>query len=373
VTDVAGRLARLGGALREHGVGTSLREELDGADALRAVDPADREEVRTALRIALRIPRSAWDVYERLFEAVWSDAAVAPPMPNERRADAASPRPGRALHWNPDARRMGDVGTGSVGGDQPGYSPDAVLRRKAFDDAWSAQELVAMERLLARLARRLATRRSRKLVPTRGRGRADVRRSYRRALRTSGELVSLARRARAVDRPKLVFLVDTSGSMDAYARFLLPFVLSLRRAAPSAEAFACGTELVPLTRSLLPGKLALTLRRLAERVPDWSGGTRLGACFEAFLRDHAARCLDARTVVVVLSDGLDRGDAGQLADSVREIRRRARKLVWLNPLANDARYEPSASGIAAAMPFVDLLAPASDLASLERALPRLSA
>ena len=376
-------LAHLGRALRAEGVGTSLRDELDAADALTRVDREDREEVRRALRIALRIPRPAFETFHRLFRILWDafregEPAAAPTALSRRPAESpALPRgrpPSRPLQWDPDTRRIGDTNAPgiSVEGDQPGWSPEALLRRRPFDQAeWSGQELVAMERLLARLARRLATRRSRRLVPTRGRGRPDLRSSYRRALRTGGEMLSLARRARAVEEPRIVFLLDTSGSMDTCSRFLLSFALSLGRAVPSAEVFAFNTELSHLTPSLARGKLRLTLDRMAAAVPDWSGGTRIGESLEAFVEDHLPYRADSRTVVVILSDGLDRGDPGRLAEAVREIRLRVRKLIWLNPLLGDSLYEPAAQGMQAALPFVDHFAPAHNLESLERLLPHL--
>ena len=369
--DLPLRLARLGRSLRAHGVGTTLRDELDAADALALVDAADREEVRHALRIALKLRPGDLATFDRLFDAFWrGDRETAPAAPRPREAPSA-PR-GRALAWDPDTRRMAGSAASFPQGERPGYSPDALLRRKPFEEDWSAADLARMERLLAALARRLATRRGRRLVPTRGRGRADVRASYRRALRTSGELLSLARRARAVTEPRLAFLLDTSGSMDAHSRFLLTFALSVRHALPRAEVFAFNTELVHLTRSLPPSRVHRALDRLAAAVPDWSGGTRLGACLDTFYREHLARWPGGRTVVVILSDGLDRGDAGLLAAAMRRIQGRARRLVWLNPLLADARYEPAAAGMSAALPFVDHFASAHDLASLERLLPRLA-
>jgi len=374
VKDLPLRLARLGRALRSAGVATTLRDELDAAAALALVDREDREEVRRAVRIALRIAREDFETYDRLFEGFWhGEPEAAPVAPRPRREPPVVPR-GRALHWDPDTRRMGTESRVSPRGERPGYSPEALLRRKRFDEDWSARDLVRMERLLARLARRLATRRSRRFVATRGRGRgrADVRSSYRRALRTSGELLSLARRTRAVETPRVVFLLDTSGSMDAHSRFLLTFALSLRRAVPRAEVFAFNTELVRLTRSLAPGKARVTLDRLAASVADWSGGTRIGACLAEFFAQHLARGPAGKTVVVVLSDGLDRGDAAALAEAVRRIQGRARKLVWLNPLLGDPRYEPAAGGMRAALPFVDHFASAHDLESLERLVPHLA-
>jgi len=319
----------------------------------------------------MRIPRSAWATYDDLFDVFWQDtpSAVVGALPRPRQGVA--PRARGALHWDPDRRQLGEMPDARAEGEQPGYSPEAVLRHKPFEGTWSERELVQLERLLARFARRVATRRSRRLVPTGGRGRADVRSSYRRALRTSGELVSLARRARTIERSRLVFLLDTSGSMDACSRFLLAFLVSLRRAVPGTEAFAFNTELVRLTPWLLRGMARLRLERLAAGVPDWSGGTRIGQCLHDFVRQHLG-CVDSRTVVVILSDGLDQGEVGLLSDSLQVIARRARRLVWLNPLLGDPRYEPTAAGMQAAMPYIDDFAAANDLASLERIVPRLA-
>ncbi len=374
MTDKALRLALLGRALRSEGVGTTLRDELDAAEALRVVDGEDRDEVSTALRIALKIPRAHFEVFDRLFGIFWGGEelprrAVSPRRP---RREPPAARRGRLLHWDPDARRMGDAPGSAADGDEPGYSPEPLLRRKRFDEAaWSARDLQAVERLLARIARRLATRPSRRMVRTRSRGRPDLRSSYRHALRTSGELLRLARRTRAIEEPRLVFLLDTSGSMDAHSRFLLAFVLALRRVAPRAEAFVFNTELVRVTRSLVPGKVRLTMDRLEASVPDWSGGTRIGESLETFVRNHLVRTVDAKTVVVVLSDGLERGDPALLADALRVIQRRARKVIWLNPLMGDSRYQPLARGMRAALPFIDHFASVHDVPSLERLIPHL--
>ena len=365
--DVPTRLARFGRALRAHGVAVTLRDELDAADALAMVGLDDRSTARSALRIALKIQQSDFETFERLLGVFWNSAAATVPL--APRPPRNVPAGNRLLYWDPQTGRMGGAGGA---GDQPGYSPEAVLRRKAFDATWSARDLVAMERILARLARRLATRRSRRLVPTTARGSsADIRASYRKALRTSGELMRLAHRTRKIEEPRVTFLLDTSGSMDTHTRFLLTFVLALRRAVPRADAYAFNTGLVRLTPSLARGPHALD--RIASAVPDWSGGTRIGECLASFVRDHQVRDPQGRTVVVIVSDGLDRGDPARLVQAVRAIQRRARRLIWLNPLAGDPRYEPAAAGMRAALPFVDHFASAHDLASLERLLPRLVA
>jgi len=362
-------MADLGRTLREGGIPVALGDEIDAARVLARLPGADREEARSALRIALKIRRGDWALFDALLDAVLSRTDPNP----------VGPRPTASV----DGRRSGRTATGARAeveveaseaageGSSPGYSPAALLRSKPFE-ACTASDLAAMESVLARLAARLATRRSRRLVPSRGRGVADLRRSLRRALSTGGEMLAFARRTRAVEETRLVFLVDTSGSMEANARFLLAFVLALGRTARSTEVFAFNTELVRLTGRLGAGGIAGTLERLAASVPDWSGGTRIGDCLARFVAEHHHR-VDARTVVVVLSDGLDRGEPADLAEAMRAIAGRARRLLWLNPLLGDPRYEPTARGMAAALPFVDALLPAHDLASLEALVPRLSA
>jgi uncharacterized protein with von Willebrand factor type A (vWA) domain len=404
---MAVHLARFGRALRQRGAAVTLSDEADGLAALSLVDLGDRPEVRRTLRIALKIRQRDAAAFDELFDqefpagepqAANPAAAVKPPAPvNPPVIDPAQPpersappnRPpaksGQPLLSSPLVPALFAAGATSEvrlpEPDEPGYSPEALLRRKSFDQ-YSAADLQAMEHLLSRLGRLLATRPSRRRVPVRGRGEVDLRRSFRRAVGQGGEFLSLARRARAIEEPRLVVLCDTSGSMDPHSRFLLGFVLALRRVAGggrASEIFAFNTSLVRLTpmlatvRSPRPGEIDRTLARLAASVPDWSGGTRIGECLADFVAYHLDERVDARTVVLILSDGLDRGDLGPLAGAMRAIRARARRVLWLNPLAGDSRYEPTARAMAAALPHVDRLLPAHNLESLERLLPLLSA
>ena len=403
-------LARFGRALRGRGVGVGLSDEADALEALSLVDLGDRDEVRRALRTAMKIrPRDA-AAFDELFARWWSKRppreAAETPRPEQPRFEDPTrpPRPGPQrrtgpLLTGPERRPVLETaaaaGSEVPAGEEPGYSPEALLRRKSFEEC-SPADLEAMQRLMARLALRLATRPSRRRLPARGavRGEVDLRRSFRRALADGGELLSLARRRRAIELPRLVVLCDTSGSMDPHTRFLLAFVLALRRMARRCELFAFNTALVRLTPWLresresresraapgLPGaprsvgwEIDRVLRRLAADVPGWSGGTRIGECLAAFAEQWLDELVDGRTVVLILSDGLDRGDVGPLVGAMRAIRGRARRVLWLNPLAGDRRYEPTARAMAAAMPYVDRLAPAHNLEALERLLPLLSA
>jgi hypothetical protein len=368
--DLVDHVARFSRALREASVRTSLSDEVDAVEALTRVDLSDREEVRRALRISLKIgPREA-AAFDALFERWWSAAAG---REREARPDPPRPipvkRPGRVPE---PARAPRELEVERPQGDAPSWSREAVLRRKAFDECGPA-ELAAMEALVGRLVLRFATARSRRLVPTRGRGRVDPRRSFRAAVATDGEFLRLARRARAIEETRLVVLCDTSGSMDPHVRFVLAFLLALKKAARRTELFAFNTSLVRLTPWISAGRLRPTLERLAAGVPGWSGGTRIGECLAEFAARYRDEMVGPRTVVVIVSDGLDRGDTGLVAKAMRSIRSRARRVVWLNPLLSDPRYEPTAKGMAAALPFVDVLAPAHNLESLERLIPNLAA
>lgn len=367
----AGHIVRFGRALRERGVRVALSDEADGLEALTWVDLADRDEVYRALAVAFKIRPHERAIFDEMFERFW--AMPAPPR-RASRALGQTLRP-RSGGSRPAAEGV-EVDAASPSGEEIGYSPDAVLRKKPFDEC-APEDLAAMESLIARLALRLATRRSRRLVPTAKRGVADLRRSFRRALAHGGEFLALARRARPLEQPRLLVLCDTSGSMDPHVRFLLQFVVALGRVAKKSEIFAFNTSLVRITpllrpKTLSPGLIQATLARLAAEVPDWSGGTRIGECLRDFVDRHLATRVDHRTVVLILSDGLDRGDVTPVAEAMRALAERTRSVLWLNPLAGDARYEPSARAMAAAMPYVSRLLPAHNLESLERLVPLMS-
>ena len=369
--DLVAHLARFAGLLRDRGMAVGVADEVDAAGALTLVDLLDPGEVRLALRTTLKVPRWHWDDFDEAFREAWIGSG-------ERAArGVGAGRAGRGAGAGRKATpallaTLAAAGPPAPqGGDRPGYSPDALLRRKPFE-ACSADDLSRMARLLDRLALRLATRRSRRLVPAPSRGLVDPRRSLRRALGTGGELLSLARRARRVEEPRLVVLCDTSGSMDAHVRFLLAFVIALKRSVPRTEVFAFNTRLTRLTPWLARSGTTAMLDRIADAVPDWSGGTRIGECLTEFVAGWLGQLVNRATVVIIFSDGLDRGDTAPVAGAMRAIRAQARRVLWLNPLAGDARYEPAARAMQLAMPFVDRLVPAHNLESLEEMLSELT-
>ncbi len=364
--DLLAHLVGFAGALRARRVRVGLSDEVDAAMALTLVDLLDRAEVYHALRTALRIRRRDWSVFDEEFHRLWLDRETAVgTAPPPRRSTNPTPRAPRPRGGIDALAPLGADAPESEtpDGEHPGYSPDVLLRRKPFDQC-TPRDLVELERLLERMTLKLATRPSRRLVPAPARGFVDLRRSFRRAVGTRGDFAWLARRARAIEEPKLVLLCDTSGSMDAHSRFFLAFILALKRVARRTEAFAFNTKLTRLTPWLAPGKIGVTLDRLAAEVPDWSGGTRIGECLAEFVLHYQRSALDSNSVVIILSDGLDCGEPEVLAQAMRAIHSRARRVIWLNPLKGDARYEPLARGMAAALPWVDDFATAHNLESL---------
>ncbi len=373
VRDLVAHLAAFCRALREAGIPAGLADEIVAAQALTLVDVGDRAEVRRALLAALRIRLADRAAFDEMFAGWWRHDAARARRDDRERSPLERPRlpiPGAPR------RAVAPVGQAveretPEGGDTIASSPAVLLRRKPFEQ-WTERDLPQLDRVMQRLVQRLATRRSRRLVPTRGRGVADLRRTLRRTLATGGEPVALARRVRPIERPRVVLLCDTSGSMDPHARFLLAFALSLRNVAKRVEVFAFNTALTRISPWLSRRALARMLERLARAVPDWSGGTRIGECLEEFADRHMPWVVGSDTVVVILSDGLDAGDPERLGRAVARIRRAARSVIWLNPLMGDARYEPTARGMAAALPHVDRLAPAHDVVSLEKLIPLLT-
>jgi uncharacterized protein with von Willebrand factor type A (vWA) domain len=245
------------------------------------------------------------------------------------------------------------------------YSPTEVLRHKDFA-ACSPSELAEARRLMADLRLRAALRRSRRMEPARRyRGRPDLRRTVRGALRAGGEPVRRAHLEPARRARRVVLLCDVSGSMEPYARALLRFLHAAVASGSRVEAFAVGTRLTRLTRQLSARDPDAALGQAATAVVDWSGGTRLGDGLRAFNDRWGVRGLARGAVVVILSDGWDRGDPDVLAGEMARLRRVAHRVVWVNPLKASPGYAPLARGMAAALPYVDDFVEGHSVASLE--------
>ncbi|MBI4507071.1 MAG: VWA domain-containing protein [Chloroflexi bacterium] len=344
-------------------------EALDAVRALEVVEVARREEFYWALRTVLTSSPDDVATFDEVFDAFWTAerimelGAVAPPT-EPPAADGAPPPEARApgQHVELAATEADEQEAEAEEQEVALYSPVEVLAQKDFGDLGAA-ELGEVTRLAQRIARRLALRLSRRMRAARRGHLVDARRTMRRSLRYGGTALELVRRRRRILKPELALICDISRSMDTYSQFLLLFAYALQLTPARVETFVFSTQLSRIT-PLLRGEWADVLAALGATVRHWSGGTRIGQCLQEFNDSYAPAVVGPRTVVVVLSDGLDTGDIAALDAALADLKRRAGRLVWLNPYAGRASYQPLARGMATALPYVDVFASAHNLATL---------
>ncbi|HSH74537.1 MAG TPA: VWA domain-containing protein [Longimicrobiales bacterium] len=252
-------------------------------------------------------------------------------------------------------------------------SDEELLRRKRFAEM-SDEELEAAQRIISRMRWDVSLRTTRRRSPAPSRGEIDLRRVLRETSRLGAVSPRLPRRQRTEKRRPLVLIADVSGSMERYARLLLHFLHTAVREIPDVEAFVFGTRLSRITEDLRLRNVDRALDEAASRIVDWGGGTRIGACLADFNRQWGRRVLRRGAVVVLASDGCERGTPELLALEMRRLQGRCHRLVWVNPHAGHERYAPKVAGTRAALPFADDFLPLGDLRSVEQladALARL--
>jgi uncharacterized protein len=353
------RVSALAAYMRVAGAPVGVGEVVAAHRALDAVDPTVRAEAYFALRAELCSSRADFDRFAEAFAVVFAPAGE-PENPLEALGTierAALPRVGVPME-NESRAVVEDLPVPAA------WSEEELLREKDFAEYSDAERALARA-LLVRLARRTPQRLSRRTRATRRRRDVhDLRATVRASLRHGGELLERRYREPAERPRRLVLVCDVSGSMAPYARMLVQYLQASVSARARVEAFVFGTRLTRVTRELTGRDPDAALARAAEHVADWSGGTRIGAALAELNREHGRR-IGRGAVIVVLSDGWDRGDPDELETEMARLRRCAHRVLWLNPLAADPRYEPLTRGMQAALPHVDHLLPGNSIASLE--------
>jgi uncharacterized protein with von Willebrand factor type A (vWA) domain len=367
------------------GLRVTAAQMIELTQALAFVDLGRRDDVFNTARVLLVNRQPDLAPFEQAFDLfwrTWSRGESMPPLEEliERLARQAprpptgAPRPrGPASNGREQARsvtgnREMEVGTGDEEGEGSMtlalYSADEALRTRDFS-TFAPHELADARRFLSTARWNLARRRSRRTRPTSSGKQLDFRGTLRRAVRHGGELLDLSFRGPKLKRRSLVVLCDVSGSMDRYTRLLLHFLHSMERSVQRVEVFVFGTRLTRITPALRHRDPDAAVAAVASQVQDWSSGTRIGDALHTFNRIWARRVLGQGAIVIVISDGWDRGDPQLLATEMERLQRSSYRLIWLNPLLGSVDYRPLTRGIQAALPYVDDFLPVHNLASLE--------
>jgi uncharacterized protein with von Willebrand factor type A (vWA) domain len=359
---VAGLLVDFARELRDAGLAPGTGDVLTYCAAMAALDPTDLLDLYWGGRATLVGRRDDIGVYDEVFRRFFLDTGdpvrelvtLKAQATAESQAPLALPGPDRAGEAEQEEAVLGWMA-----------SDVDALKHKAFT-ACTPEELAAVRRIMARIKLTPPRRQSRRTTAGRSGRTPDLRRTVRESLRLQGEPAELFWRRRRVRLRPLILILDISGSMADYSRNLLQFAYSAKRAAGKVEVFCFGTRLTRITRELESRRPDEALARAARAVFDWEGGTRIGAALEDFVRDYGRRGLARGGVVVVCSDGLDRGDPEVLATAVERLSRLCHRLVWMNPhKGDDAGFRPSTLGMMVVAPHVDLLLSGHDLSSLE--------
>jgi uncharacterized protein len=376
--------------LRDAGLPVAPERAARFADALAVVRPTSRRRLYWTARAVFVSERTQVPAFDAVFAAVFgvgaaaegrSESAAEPaptePAPTEsgvapdsRAGDAQADESGAAV--NPGASTPEPSAPASDAPVPMLASDEEVLRGKRFD-ALEPHELAQLHRLMSSLTLATPRRRTRRADRRRHGERIDLRRSLRGSLRTGGDPVRLARRQRRLVHRRIVLLCDISGSMEPYARAYLQFLVCAAGAGPRAEAFVFATRLTRVTRALATRNPDRAIQRAAAAAPDWSSGTRIGDALKEFNDRHGRRGMARGAVVVILSDGWERGDPGLVGRELERLARLAYRIVWVNPRVASARFSPRVGGMAAALPHCDALVSGHSLEALEAVAEAIAA
>jgi uncharacterized protein with von Willebrand factor type A (vWA) domain len=364
VADPERIVAGFGRALRANGLSVPTGTAVLFAEALALVGMEEPSRVYWAGRATLVRRVEDIPVYDRVFAAYWHDRSVPVLAP-------AQEEPPLTLALDDEEAEDPDEASGGPDGDVLAvrYSAVEVLRQQDLS-ALTPAEWAEAQRLISALGVASELRPSRRTRPSRrrARGHPDLRATVRRNMQTAGVPIRRSWRS-PVERPRrLVLLLDVSGSMEPYARGLARFAHAAvtSRRSGRVEVFTMGTRLTRITRELARRDPDTALARAAQSVHDWSGGTRLGTSLQEFNDEWGVRGLARGAIVVICSDGWDRGDPALIGSEMRRLARVARRVVWVNPLKASPGYAPLARGMAAALPYVDQFVEGHAVSSLER-------
>jgi len=366
------RIAGFTSFLQANGYSVGAADSVEIVDTAAQMGALDQAILRWNLKSLLCNRYEEWQRFDPLFDAyflppnikvfVQGDAAVGKPEvttgQNESSAYETATDTEQGLVDETKAARYG-------------ASREENLSTTDFSELNQADQARKIEALMRRLARRLKHLKLRREVRSQRGRRLDLQSTIRRSVASGGTPVELAWKTRRRVRPRLVLLLDVSRSMNSYSFFYLRLARALCNELTDVHCFIFHTRITSVGAALRDPDPWRAQERMSVLAAGWSGGTRIGECLQDFNREQGARLVHSRTGVIIVSDGYDTGEPAQLAEALGTLRKRARRMVWFNPLLNQPGFTPVAGGMQAAMPHLDLLAPGADLADIERVLPQL--
>jgi uncharacterized protein with von Willebrand factor type A (vWA) domain len=363
--------------LRDLGLSVSLSRTIDVYRSLEFIQVTNKQDFYYALKTNLISSREESATFDKAFQLFWSflfqpdqepppdeeDEQLdidAPPQEQEQEQETSREE---ELHLEDWLKEKPDEESEEM--EMASYSALEVLGQKDFSTL-KPEEVRKIRQAIALVARRLATKLSRRKVPDPKGRKLDLRRTMRKNIKYGGEVVELAQRRRKVKKVRLVLICDVSGSMDCYSSFLIQFMYGLQNELAGVETVVFSTRLTRVTQLLRGRDVAKALRQISQAALDWSGGTNIGKCIKSFNDWIGRDILTPHTVAIILSDGWDRGDPALLSNEMRRLKSNCYRLIWLNPLLGSANYQPLCQGMKSALPFVDYFLPVHNLDSLLR-------
>jgi len=349
---------------RVNGLAGGLDRSLAADRAVKAVGTTDRESLRFALRAALCSTKAEWDLFDRLFTTFEEQSQPTSKSGSGKQKKTVK---GSSQRGTPSQYLIGqDAGDVKPEAEGKAVAGASVRERLATVDLSQVpqNDLARLEELSLRLLRQMSLRLSRRLKSGYRPGPTDLRRTIRRNLAHGGEPIVLAFRNKKPQKNRLLIFLDVSGSMNAYSVFLLKFAYALQKHCRQVDTFLFSTSVVEVSEALRASRLSDALGKLSQLAAGWSAGTKIGSSLRELNRLHSRKLQAGNTIFMILSDGWDTGAPEMLAAELKAIRRRVRKVIWLNPLLGLTEYEPVTRGMSAALPHVDVFAPAHNLESL---------
>lgn len=349
---------------RANGIAAGVKESLEAVRAAGAVGIENRQNLKFALRAVICSTKADWDIFDEIFDAFWIRSASQENLERAKRSknvrEKESQQENAELASMAHGTAMAEIEEGKA---VMGATVHERLKKADFSEVKQG-DLAELEKISLRLLQQMSLRLSRRIRSLAVRGRVDLRRTIRKSIGRGGDPIEISFRRRKLQPLKLVIALDVSGSMNPYSIFFVRFAYALQKYFKRVDTFLFSTQLTEITSTLRARQLRDALESLAGHAAGWSGGTKIGESLHQLIQLQGRRLFSRDTVFMVLSDGWETGDPAVLAEELGAIKRRVRKLIWLNPLLGMADYQPITRGMSAALPYIDVFAPAHNLESL---------